>query len=82
MAATFRMLAGLDMDAALARIRAPALILAGEHDGDRPPAGVAAVARKIRDAQFKIVPSGHFMALQTPEQFTAEVEAFLRPRGI
>jgi pimeloyl-ACP methyl ester carboxylesterase len=82
MAATFRMLAGLDMDDALARIRAPALILAGEHDGDRPPAGVATVAEKIRDAQFRIVPSGHFMALQTPELFAAEVEAFLRPLGI
>jgi pimeloyl-ACP methyl ester carboxylesterase len=82
MAATFRMLAGLDMDAALARIGAPALILAGEHDGDRPPAGVAAVAGKIRCAQFRTLPSGHFMALQTPELFVAEVEAFLGPLGI
>jgi 3-oxoadipate enol-lactonase len=82
MAATFRMLAGLEMDAALARISAPALILAGEHDGDRPPAGVAAVAKKIRGAQFKTLPSGHFMALQTPELFVAEIEAFLRPLGI
>lgn len=82
MAATFRMLAGLEMDATLARIAVPALVLAGEHDGDRPPAGVAAVARKIPGAQFKTLPSGHFMALQTPELFVAEVEAFLRPLGI
>jgi len=82
MAAAFRMLAGLEMDATLAGIGAPALILAGEHDGDRPPAGVAAVARKIRYAQLKILPSGHFMALQTPELLVAEVEAFLRPLGL
>jgi 3-oxoadipate enol-lactonase len=82
MAAAFRMLAGLDMDATLARIRAPALILAGEHDGDRPPAGVAAVAGKIRNARFKTLPSGHFMALQTPELLVAEVEGFLRPLGL
>jgi 3-oxoadipate enol-lactonase len=79
MAAAFRMLAGLDMDQSLARISAPALLLAGEHDGDRPPEGVAAVAKKIRGAQFKTLPSGHLMALQTPELFIAEVEAFLRP---
>jgi len=53
-------MAGLDIDAALARISAPALILACEHDGDRPPAGVAAVAGKIRGAQFKTLPSGAF----------------------
>jgi len=82
MAAAFRMLVALEMDATLAHISAPALILAGEHDGDRPPAGVAAVAAKIRNAQFKTLPSGHFMALQTPELFIAEVEAFLRPLNI
>jgi len=32
--------------------------------------------------QFKTLPSGHFMALQTPELFVAEVEAFLRPLDI
>ncbi|MBV9561289.1 MAG: alpha/beta fold hydrolase [Bradyrhizobium sp.] len=79
MAATFRMLAGLEMDASLARITAPTLILAGEHDGDRPPAGVAAVAAKVSGAQFKTLPSGHFMALQTPELLVDEIEAFLRP---
>ena len=39
-----RVLAGLDRRAALARIRCPVLILAGEHDGTRPPARVAEVA--------------------------------------
>jgi len=82
MAAAVRMLAGLEMDETLARISAPALLLAGEHDGDRSPEGVAAVAKKIRNAQFKTLPSGHFMALQTPELFVAEVEAFLRPLAI
>lgn len=80
-AATMRMLADLDMTAELPRIRCPALILAGEHDLGRPPPRVAAVAEAIPGATFRVVPSGHFMAIQTPALLAAEILAFLRPPG-
>jgi pimeloyl-ACP methyl ester carboxylesterase len=78
-AATMRMLAGLDMEAELARIRCPALILAGEHDLGRPPPRVEAVARAIPGATFRIVPSGHFMAIQTPDLLAEAICRFLGP---
>ncbi len=76
-AATMRMLAGLEMEAELARIRCPALILAGEHDLTRPPAMVAPVAAAIPGAALRTLPSGHFMALQTPDLVAAEIVGFL-----
>ena len=78
-AALSRMLAGLDMRDACARVACPALVLAGEHDGDRPPSGVQAVAAQIPGAAFKVLPTGHFMALQTPELLLRELDAFLSP---
>ncbi len=80
-AATMRMLADLDMEAELSRIRCPALILAGEHDLGRPPPRVAAVAEAIPAAIFRVLPSGHFMAIQTPELLAAEIIAFLGMGG-
>jgi 3-oxoadipate enol-lactonase len=77
LAATMRMLAGLDMQAELARIHRPVLILAGEHDGTRPPARVAEIAAAIPHVTHRVVASGHFMAIQTPELLAAEIARFL-----
>lgn len=76
-AATMRMLAGLDMAQDLQRIGCPALILAGEHDLTRPPAQVEPVAAAIPGATFRRLPSGHFMALQTPRLLADEIAAWL-----
>lgn len=76
-AATMRMLAGLDMDAELAAIACPALILAGQHDLGRPPERVRAVADAIPGAMFRVLASGHFMAIQTPELLVTEIIGFL-----
>jgi 3-oxoadipate enol-lactonase len=76
-AATMRMLASLDMTAELARISCTALILAGQHDLGRPPERVKAVADAIPGASFKVVESGHFMAIQTPELLATEIERFV-----
>jgi len=76
-AATMRMLATLDMEEDLARIACPVLFLAGTHDGDRPPAGVVALSARIRDVSVKELPSGHYMAIQTPELVAAEIRAFI-----
>lgn len=76
-AATMRMLAGLDITADLASISCPALILAGSHDLGRPPERVAAVAAAIPGAEYRVLESGHFMAIQTPELLAAEIHRFL-----
>ncbi|MDB5371157.1 MAG: alpha/beta hydrolase fold protein [Roseomonas sp.] len=76
-AATMRMLADLDMDTDLGRIACPALLLAGTHDQDRPPAGVRAVAARIPGAETRELASGHFMAIQTPELVAQEIIRFL-----
>jgi 3-oxoadipate enol-lactonase len=76
-AAMLRMLAQLDMSADLAGIRHPALILAGRHDGDRPPEHLVEIAAGIRGATFRTIESGHFMSLHAPEVVASEIHRFL-----
>jgi 3-oxoadipate enol-lactonase len=73
------MLAGLDMQADLARIRCPTLVLAGIHDQLRPPATCEPIAAAIAGARFQPLDTAHFMAVQTPELVAAALEAFLQP---
>ena len=79
-AAQTRLLAELDMTASLGLVRCPALVLAGTHDLFRPPADVARTAASIDGALFTEIESGHLMAIQTPDLFVRELEAFL-PRS-
>lgn len=68
LASYWRMLARLDLDASLAAIKCPVLVLAGEHDKVRYPARVRAeVASKIAHARFEAVESGHVMPVETPQ---------------
>lgn len=76
-AAVYRMLAGLDMTADLARIACPTLVLAGRRDGLRPPALVETVARAIPGARFQVLDTAHFMAWQTPEAVADALTDFL-----
>ena len=76
-AATMRMLAALDMTAELPRIACPVLVLAGAHDLGRPPERVAPVAAAVPGAAYRVVESGHFMAIQTPELVASEIHRFL-----
>jgi 3-oxoadipate enol-lactonase len=76
-AAVYRMLAGLDMSADLARIACPTLVLAGRRDGLRPPALVESVARSIPGARFAVLDTAHFMAWQTPEAVADALTDFL-----
>jgi 3-oxoadipate enol-lactonase len=76
-AATLRMLADLDMTAELPRIACPVLVIAGQHDLTRPPERVAPVAEAIPGAVFRVLESGHFMALQTPELLAEAILTFL-----
>ncbi|WP_158744455.1 alpha/beta fold hydrolase [Acidisphaera sp. L21] len=76
-AATMRMLADLDMTAELNSITCPTLVIAGQHDGDRPPENVAATVALIPGAETLTLPSGHFMAIQTPELVANAIAPFL-----
>jgi 3-oxoadipate enol-lactonase len=70
-------LGDIDLAQSLAALRCPCLVLAGEHDVMRPPAGVAAQAARVAHAVFDTVPAGHLMAVQRPAEVAARVAAFL-----
>ena len=75
-AATYRMLAGMDLTSDLPRIACPCLILAGETDATRPAAIVRPVADAIPGSRFAVVPSGHVMPMLTPELVARTLLAF------
>jgi pimeloyl-ACP methyl ester carboxylesterase len=76
-----RMLLDADIEGGFARIACPTLVLAGQHDRARPPESVEPLARMIPGAQYRVVNSGHFMAVQTPALIGALVNEFLKPLG-
>ena len=61
------MLADTEMDGDFARIRCPTLVIAGTHDRLRPPEAVEPIARAIPGARWRVIETGHFMAVQTPQ---------------
>lgn len=71
------MLADLDIEPVLRAQRSPVTVLAGRHDGDRPPKGVEDVAGRIAGATFKIVESCHFMHVHAPELVATEILTML-----
>jgi 3-oxoadipate enol-lactonase len=67
-ASYWRMALSLDLDASLAAIRCPTLVLAGKRDKIRHPARVEAeVVTKIPGVTYKAIDSGHVMPVDTPE---------------
>lgn len=80
-AAIYRMLAGLEMSGDFARIICPTLVIAGTRDRGRPPADGERVAGAIRNAKFRTLATGHFMAVQTPEPVADAIIGFLREAG-
>lgn len=81
LAATWRMLAELDLAADLAAIRCPTLVVAGRHDAARPPEHVAGVAARIAGAEFLVLETGHVMAIDTPELVASTLRDFLVRAG-
>lgn len=75
-AAANRVLATADLSAALARISAPCLLVAGSHDLMRPPEVVAEAARRITSARTVLIDSGHIMPLQAPDALAAAIASF------
>ena len=76
-AATYRMLCALDMEADFARIRCPALFLAGRHDLTRPAAQVEQLAARVGGARFQVLDSGHAMNILSPQAVAAAMLDFL-----
>jgi 3-oxoadipate enol-lactonase len=79
-AAYGRMLAGLELSAELAAVACPTLVIAGRFDHIRPAEGVAETARLIRGSEMKVLDTGHFMPLQTPDLVAEAVRGFLAAR--
>lgn len=65
-AATYRMLCAMNLGDAFAKIAAPTLVIAGAHDGTRPPELVEPIAAAIPNARFAVIESGHAMPILTP----------------
>jgi pimeloyl-ACP methyl ester carboxylesterase len=80
-AAVYRMLSNTDLTPELASIKCPVLVIGGEFDRGRPPGVVEPIAEAIPGATFKVLPTGHYAGLQTPELIAAEISAFLDAAG-
>jgi len=76
-AAIWRMLVNADMQDSLSKIRCPALVIGGTFDRVRPPAMAQEVASAIPGARYIEVPTGHYMAVQTPGLIAARIDEFL-----
>jgi 3-oxoadipate enol-lactonase len=81
-ATVYRMLAATDLTGELARIACPTLVIGGRFDRTRPPATAEPVARAIPGAQYKVLESGHYMAVQTPELVANAIAEFLDQAGV
>ena len=80
-ATIWRMLAAADMQAALARIACPVLVIGGSLDRVRPPAAAESVARTIPGARYVEIRTGHYMSVQTPDLLADTVDEFLKSVG-
>jgi pimeloyl-ACP methyl ester carboxylesterase len=77
LAAVYRMLTHLEMKEGFALITCPTLVIAGTHDGLRPPPVVEPVAQSLPNAMFKVHESGHAQQAQTPELVAAAINDHL-----
>jgi 3-oxoadipate enol-lactonase len=66
------------LDGQFGRLDVPCLVLAGEHDGLRPPEAGAAVADQIAGARFEVIDSGHLMAVQAPVELARRLGDFFQ----
>ena len=80
-AAIYRMLADMDLSGELPSIKCPVLVIGGEFDRGRPPSVVEPIAKAIPGGKFKVLPTGHYAGLQTPELIATEIGAFLDSVG-
>ncbi|MGF6768253.1 3-oxoadipate enol-lactonase [Paraburkholderia sp. GAS199] len=73
-----RALSEIDLSAALGALACPCLVLAGEHDLQRPPERLAQQAARMTQTSFDVVPlAGHLMAAQQPAEVARRIVAFI-----
>jgi 3-oxoadipate enol-lactonase len=71
-------LAELDLRPELAKVKAPVLVLVGEHDEATPPPMSHELAALLPHAHLEIIPGcAHVPQLQAPERFLEAIGAFL-----
>jgi 3-oxoadipate enol-lactonase len=80
-ATIWRMLAGMDLQGELARLRCPVLVIGGSLDRVRPPPFAQAVAGAIAGARYVELRTGHYMAVQTPDLIADCIADFLNAVG-
>lgn len=76
--AAMRALVGFDRRARLGDISVPTLVLAGERDGNAPPAVMRRMAEKIAGAQYvELAGAGHLANMEQPAAFNRALQTFL-----
>jgi 3-oxoadipate enol-lactonase len=81
-ATIWRMLANADMEKTLSGLHCPALVIGGILDRVRPPPMAQQVAAAIPGARYIEVPTGHYMAVQTPDLIANTIADFLKSVGV
>jgi 3-oxoadipate enol-lactonase len=81
LAASWRMLADLDMSALLPRIACPTLVAAAIRDSSRPPEYAADIAGSIPGARFVAIEGTHYMAFESPALVAETISTFLTDCG-
>ena len=74
-------IAAFDRRSALAHIKLPTLMLAGELDGTAPPAVMQRMAQQVAGSEYVCLPGvGHIANVEAPAAFNAALLDFLRCR--
>jgi 3-oxoadipate enol-lactonase len=81
-ATTADCMTGAKFEDRLSNLTVPSLVLAGAYDLVRPVGLVAASVEAIPNRRFRLIESGHLMAVQTPELVAAEIEAWIHDENI
>jgi 3-oxoadipate enol-lactonase len=76
-ATIYRMLANADLAGEIAGLGCPVLVIGGALDRVRPAETAEAVARIIPKAQYRLLRTGHYMAVQTPDLIADAIGDFL-----
>jgi len=75
-AAACAAVAGIELDEGNARIRCPALVIAGSRDEATPPALSQAIAARIAGARLQSLDAAHLSAVEQPEAFARLLTGF------
>ncbi len=68
-----------DLRPELRTIKAPTLVLVGDHDLVAGPVSAETMVRELQDVQLVTIPeSGHFLYIEQPEAFRAALTDFLK----